>query len=607
VIVLSKIVADLTGNLRSAGFFPTPLTVTFRPEFDACPHCGEQQCKGTVLKSKTRRVATLAIGQFLAREFRYSCRLCGGVVGSRQLAELVPAGCVIGYDVLVRVGEAFFLESRDNAQIVAELREKNIHVSRSEVSYLARKFIVYLALLHQQMRRQTKRFLSMNGGYILHLDGTCEGDSPHLISVLDGITEIVLDNVKLPSENADGLIAFLQGIRAAYGEPVAVVTDMGKAMLAAVAAVFKRAPLFVCHFHFLKNVGTELFGQENDIIRSRLKTHGIQGVLRRRVRVLNAALAQAPQLRDAFGASLQAQDSTTFFSLQGVGRLVVHALLVWALQGKNQGQGRGFPFDRPHLAFYRRLMRVYDLLARLSQSGLFRSAQEKKLYRTIRRDLLCIARDSALKKAATSMREKGEVFDRLRAAMRITLAENKRGLNDEGEGCTMKTIEKEVTKFRRRLCRHAEGMKDKAYAKVVAQLDKYWEKLFCDPIAVPAEHGTILIQPQRTNNILEQFFRNFMRGYRKKNGFQAVQRVLEAMSQDTPLVMNLKNEDFMKVLLAGKNDLAQRFAQIDSHIVREQMNRSTHRDTTASGRLKAVVNAPTFIDTLTSWAPRKAS
>jgi len=51
--------------------------------------------------------------------------------------------------------------------------------------------------------------MELRGGYILHLDGTCEADSPHLFSGLDGIAELVLDNVKLPSERADLLNSVL--------------------------------------------------------------------------------------------------------------------------------------------------------------------------------------------------------------------------------------------------------------------------------------------------------------------------------------------------------------------------------------------------------------
>jgi hypothetical protein len=131
--------------------------------------------------------------------------------------------------------------------------------------------------------------------------------------------------------------------------------------------------------------------------------------------------------------------------------------------------------------------------------------------------------------------------------------------------------------------------------------------LFCDPIVVQTDTGKLVIQPQRTNNILEQFFRNFMRRYRKKNGFQAMERMLKTMDEDTPLVMNLKSEDFMEVLLAGRSDLARRFAEIDPRIVRQEMNRSIEERKTVSARLKKVVNAPAFLETLTSLVAEKAS
>jgi hypothetical protein len=100
------------------------------------------------------------------------------------------------------------------------------------------------------------------GGYILHLDGTCEADSPLLFTGMDGIAKIVLDNIKLPSEKAESIIPFLQKIKREYGDPIALVHDMGKGILAAVATVFKRVPDFICHFHFLRDIGKDLFEEE---------------------------------------------------------------------------------------------------------------------------------------------------------------------------------------------------------------------------------------------------------------------------------------------------------------------------------------------------------
>lgn len=603
--VLTEIITRLTHNLESASLFPTMPTVTFRPKSNMCPRCA---AKMKVLKTNAKPVATLSIGDFIAREVQYSCPCCGLIVGSEELKQLVPVRCNIGYDVLSYVGQAFFLDSVDNEHIVESLREKHVTISRSEVSYLAKKFIVYLSLLHKKVQKETRAFLSMNGGYILHLDGTCDGDSPHLISVLDGITEIVLDNTKISTENADDLIPFLAGIKAAYGEPVAVVSDMGKGIALAVKEVFKHVPTFICHYHFLKAVGKNLFGEENDTIRKRLKNHGIQGILRKRVRTLGNTIASSPpQLIKTFLRLFETEEVVIPCSIEGLPHIIIHTLLVWVLEGKNQGQGCGFPFDQPYLSFYQRLVSAYTLLGKFGKAEVCKTAKEKKLYTTIRRDLKPVIRDSALKSASARMQEKVTVFSRLRSAMRITLPENKRGLNDDGELCSMKTIEKAVMKFRFRLSKDINLMKDNAYQRLIGKIDEYWAMLFCDPLLIETSAGKILIQPQRTNNLMEQFFRAFMRTYRKKNGFQAVTRVLKAMLEDTPLVMNLQNKDFMDILLAGRQNIGERFADIDAEIVRAQMNKSTGNEYPVSGKLKKIVNVPTFLESLSSLINRKVS
>ena len=590
--VLSKIIVDLTNNLKSGNLFPTAVTICFRPETRNCPQCGT---RGKVLKTKTKLVGTMAIGTFFAREYQYFCPRCGLVVGSQELKKLVPERCSNGYDVLAYVGEAFFLNSCDNEQIVMNLKEKNIHICRSEVSYLAKKFIVYLSLIHKKVQKETKDFMSLSGGYILHLDGTCDGDSPHLISVLDGITEIVLDNTKVSTENADDLIPFLKGIKDAYGDPVAVVSDMGKGILAAFKNVFNNVPSFICHFHFLKSVGKEFFGEENDTIRKRLKTNGIQGTLRKRVRTLSSNMDfSQPQLMETFFRLINTEDITTISDTEGLSQMIIHTMVLWALEGKNQGQGCGFPFDQPYLIFYQRLVTIYMLMDQLLKSDLFKTATNSKLYFTICHDLKPVINDSMLKKVSTKMQEKVDIFMRLRSAMRITLKDNKCGLNDEGEICNITTIRQEVTKFKCWLSKDKKRLKDKAYQKLIDKIDKYWDMLFCDPISVETKAGKIIIQPQRTNNILEQFFRNLMRTYRKKNGFQAMAKVLKAMLKDTPLIMNLRNKDFMNILLDGKKNLAQRFADVDVEIVRHQMNELTGTEPPLSAKLKKIITAPTL-------------
>ena len=154
----------------------------------------------------------MAIGDFIAHETVFFCPVCAGVFRSPELRAVIPENCNFGYDIIVFIGKSLFLRSCNYQQIRLELQRKNIRISESEIAFLAKKFVLYVGLLHRSVQRKTRKYMHMNGGYMLHLDGTCDGGSPHLISVLDGITEIVLDNVKLPSENSEDLIPFLQSM-----------------------------------------------------------------------------------------------------------------------------------------------------------------------------------------------------------------------------------------------------------------------------------------------------------------------------------------------------------------------------------------------------------
>jgi hypothetical protein len=273
----------------------------FAPEISFCVKCNTEM---QVRKTRPLMLTTLDIGTAAVRERILFCPRCDIDYGSDELRRLKPPGSRFGYDVLVYVGESMFLRYRDAKEIKNELRDRQVKISESEVFYLARKFVVYLSLAHRQSQGKIKQLLDRNGGYILHLDATCEGDSPHLMTGIDGITEIVLENDKLASEKTESIIPMLRRIKAMYGNPIALVHDMGKGICKAVARVFPAIADFICHFHFLADLGKDLFGRENDTIRKRLSKHGAQGKLRKRLRKLTDTVEANPSLVELLTNSL---------------------------------------------------------------------------------------------------------------------------------------------------------------------------------------------------------------------------------------------------------------------------------------------------------------
>ena len=67
------------------------------------------------------------------------------------------------------------------------------------------------------------------------------------------------------------------------------------------------------------------------------------------------------------------------------------------------------------------------------------------------------------------------------------------------------------------------------------------------------------------------FFRDEKRRGRKKTGMASLNKMLKTILADTPLVQNLKNDQYMEIILNGCSTLAERFSQIDAHLVQEEM------------------------------------
>lgn len=594
IICLHNYLNNLVSDIAGSSLFPTPPMITFVPEKDHCNRCHDPL---KVRKTYPRKVVTLHIGTLYVRNTSSICPMCRCIYQSEELAKLVAPGTNFGYDILVYVGKALFLRHRNDREVVAELAQKNIQISTREIAYLGKKFVTYLAIAHQQCAGRIKEAMQLRGGYVFHLDGTCEGQSPILMSGLDSLSEIVLGNVKLPSEKSDTIIPFLKDIKEKFGDPLSLVHDMGKGILNAVAKVFPKTPDFICHFHFLRDIGKDLFGSEYDIIRQRLRKHGITTKLRYRAKQLKRPIDKNPDAIDTFHCSIE-NNKLPESSLDLIPTINVYSLILWALEGKNQGQGYGFPFDRPHLVFARRLQEIYCQIDQLKDVQLRRNWRDNRAYFKIVGDMENIMADKVLWKTVDKTEPKIEVFEKLRDAMRIAPVSGKRGLNHDGMESKIGSIERRVKKFRLWLTSRKEYSMNQGYQKMIEQIDKYRKKLFADPITIDGPNGKIQIQPQRTNNIMEQYFRDFKRGNRRKTGNNSSSLMLQNMLAQTPLVKNLQNPEYMKILLDGKTSIEELFAEIEITRLRQELQNAQQNPEKIPAKIKSIIDEPKYPEKL---------
>ena len=579
-----------------SSLFAKPPVVVFRPSITQCCECGSDL---NVQKTRTRSISTLHVGRFRAREVFLTCKSCGHTKRSEELCALVPPGANFGYDVMVYAGKALFLRHRNEEEVVEELAQSNVRISPREVSLLGMRFVVHLALAHQRRASDITKDMQSRGGYICHLDATCEGGDPLLMSSIDSLSEIVLGNVKLPAEDEQHIVPFLRRIKEAYGIPLALVHDMGKGILKAVATIFPEVPDFICHFHFLRDIGKDFLGTEYDTIRKRLSKHGIRAKLRYRAKQLKADLDRHPELIKVLESGIEnallPAEARQFMPV-----LNMYALIQWTLRGKSEGHGYGFPFDHPHLAFAKRVDRLHTEVEKLQTIQLRGERKDNKPYFKVYLDLKKIIKDRTLWETVSVIEEKITVFEKLRKAMRIAPTSGRHGLNDEGHKGNIRTIEKRVKTFRAWLTRRKDYPQNSAAQKMIAQIDKYWEKLFADPITVETPAGAILIQPQRTNNILEQFFRSLKRANRRRTGNASSSRMLRTILAETPLVRNLENPSYTRILLNGKASLEEVFAEVDIDTFRDAFREAQDVPEKIPSKLKPLIAMPDFPEKLIS-------
>jgi len=511
---------------------------------------------------------------------------------------IVPADSNFAYNVLVEIGKLRFNENRQVAEIQSILLQQHaIKISHSEVEALINNFLFYLTAVHQLNSDLIRQYIEKQGGYILHLDATCEGDSPKLVSSIDPVSGFVLYSAKLKSENKDDLIGFLEEIEKRLGAPLAVVSDMAEAIEYAVKSVFGDIAHYICHFHFLKAIGLTLFDTECSALRKALSKAAIFGKLKTLRRTMGNKFADITMSKietfiekpEQFGKALIASE------------LSVYYLILWILDYGSSADGYGFPFDHPYLNFYNRLKTAYSIIKKVSPLYSLTNKNRNILWK-LYHELKELVENSALGKTIERYEIKHAVFSQLRDALGTVPRNVNNGLcqmKETGTHAELRIIRSEVAAFKTDLRETIKATDDKSlgnsFQKIIDKLKQQRKRLFSDPLTVyiAGEKRTIFIL--RTNNILEQHFRRFNYWCRRIHGNHSVRRNLENIPEQFPMVENLKNPNYVELVFGDESKIAEQFAKVDKSIISEMRNNlKTKQKLYSSNKIKKTIRNPDF-------------
>lgn len=185
------------------------------------------------------------------------CPLHRRYLHAHSLRRTVLPYMTFGLDIVLEVADMRRTRHLTIDEVKDRLNARGVEVSRAEVPVLERKFYALVACIQESQVARVREALRDQGGYVMTIDGTMSNGSRTLYIIRDALSGYTL-SAFICREDAESIAHHLREAVKRYGKPLAVVSDMEKAVLEAVAQVMPETRHQICHFHFLKSVGKAL-------------------------------------------------------------------------------------------------------------------------------------------------------------------------------------------------------------------------------------------------------------------------------------------------------------------------------------------------------------
>ena len=539
-----------------------------------------------VRKTLRRNGQTLEHGAFRACETVYvcpnGCRTTPPSIGgtpvtqavvsqrSESFAQIMLPRRAVGYDVMTFVGLQRYLHHGQREEIRDHLEARGIRVSTGGISSLAQDFVIYLEALHQRRAPALRAALAQDGGWPMHIDATGEDGRGTLLVVYAGWRGWVLGSWKIPTERADAILPRLRQVAADFGDPCAIMRDLGRAMIEAsgefVTQRTLKIPVLGCHFHFLRDIGKDLLQPAHDELRGLFRRFELLGSLRALARDLGRQLGTDTQTvrlqldawleQDAAGHALPPDRAT--------GVALVRALAQWVLDYPADGHDDGFPFDLPYLDLWRRglkALRAADAFLRTVGGHI----KPRKALERLHRILDPVRSEVPFQHPAAVLADRAQLFTELRQALRLHVKPTDGASLAPAELRDVRRSIKDLTKSlrKRRPARGPAQNAREAIDVILEHLERHGRSLWGHDIRLPPAAGGGIRLVDRTNLALEAFFHDFKHDERRRSGRKVLTQDLESFSASALLATNLRDPAYVAILCRTLDELPRAFAELD--------------------------------------------
>ena len=212
-------------------------------------------------------------------------------------SQLIPKGRNYGIDIIIAIGFLRWGLCLQREQIQLYFKRKEINISTGTISNLSFDFLLFLKQIHEKHYDKLQEKFSKNGGMIIHIDATDESGGNAVFQIIEEKTGITLFAESMVTEKEEYIIPIFQRFKAIFGDPIAIVRDMGAAMISSCNKEFPDIPQQICHYHFIRALGNNIFEDiysefRSTLIKSKIikNLHYIRKEIKQRIINLNSEM-----------------------------------------------------------------------------------------------------------------------------------------------------------------------------------------------------------------------------------------------------------------------------------------------------------------------------
>jgi hypothetical protein len=346
-----------------------------------------------------------------------------------------------------------------------------------------------------------------------------------------------------------------------FGMPDALLSDMCPRIAKAHALVFPKLPHAVCHYHFLNNLGVQLFSEQHNKFGEKLTKKRLYQELGKYQNEITQKLQALEKNKATKGSHLDQYEKLR----------VLKGLIYWTRNYQQSMKGDCFPFELRWLHFDDRLKELLRVIRAIKkdnprQYGDYFARVLSSLARILETDR------RTYNSYDTQLRERQILFNKLRHIFRTDPNEmSKTQLQRSSAALSPTKIKQELKKFKKELKYIISEPQSSANSQetaeiIIAHLEKYQHKLCIEVLNLNGE----IINIPRTNNVCEHGFRREKRKIRQRCGKSRIAIEMDHLPPQATLAENFKSPQWVQSTF-GTTQAWELFHTVDRQIIKDSL------------------------------------